>query len=196
MFNGSFEIEKEYNIYLSKVNIHSVKDSWVVSNLPNLYKFILDKTGLCISEKIYLLSNKDGECLSCKNKTKFLSISRGYREYCSKSCSNSDVDLIEKKLINYKKNNLNKYGVENTSELDSVKNKISLSKLNLDYNEIDIKSKKTFMDKYGVDNISKLDIIKDRKIKNEHLSEKMKTTQTCKGSVVFGTGLKGHPSHL
>jgi hypothetical protein len=165
MFNNSFEIEKEYNIYLSKIIIHSVKDSWVLSNLPNLYKFILDKNGVSISEKIYLLSNKDGECLSCKKKTKFLSISRGYREYCSKSCSNSDLSLIEKKLINYKKNNLNKYGVENTSELDSVKSKISLSKLNLDYNEIDIKSKKTFVDRYGVDNISKLDIIKDRKIK-------------------------------
>ena len=81
MFNNSFEIEKEYNIYLSKVIIHSVKDSWVLSNLPNLYKFILDKNGVSISEKIYLLSNKDGECLSCKKKTKFLSISRGYREY-------------------------------------------------------------------------------------------------------------------
>lgn len=165
MFNGSFEIEKEYNTYLSKVKINSIKDSWVISNLPNLYNFILDKDGESISEKIYLLDNTSVECLVCKNKTKFLSMSRGYRQYCSKYCSNSDINLIEKKLINYKKNNLNKYGVENTSELDSVKNKISLSKLNLDYNEIDIKSKKTFMDKYGVDNISKLDIIKDRKIK-------------------------------
>lgn len=158
-------IENEYNTYLSKVKINSIKDSWVISNLPNLYNFILDKAGESISEKIYLLSNKIGECLTCKTKTKFLSISRGYRQYCSKSCSNSDVNLIEKKLINYKKNNLNKYGVENTSELDYIKNKISLSKLSLDYNEIDIKSKKTFMDKYGVDNISKLNIIKDRKKK-------------------------------
>ena len=31
MFNDSFEIEKEYNTYLSKVNNHSVKDSWVIS---------------------------------------------------------------------------------------------------------------------------------------------------------------------
>jgi len=165
MFNNRIEIENEYNTYLYKVKINSIKDTWVISNLPNLYNFILDKAGESISEKIYLLNNTIGECLVCKNKTKFLSISRGYRQYCSKSCSNSDVDIIEKKLINYKKNNLNRYGVENTSELESVKNKISLSKLNLDYNEIDIKSKKTFMNKYGVDNISKLDIIKDRKIK-------------------------------
>jgi len=165
MFNNRIEIENEYNTYLYKVKINSIKDTWVISNLPNLYNFILDKAGESMSEKIYLLNNTIGECLVCKNKTKFLSISRGYRQYCSKSCSNSDVDIIEKKLINYKKNNLNRYGVENTSELESVKNKISLSKLNLDYNEIDIKSKKTFMNKYGVDNISKLDIIKDRKIK-------------------------------
>jgi hypothetical protein len=199
MFNNSFEIEKEYNIYLSKVIIHSVKDSWVLSNLPNLYKFILDKNGVSISEKIYLLSNKDGECLSCKKKTKFLSISRGYREYCSKSCSNSDLSLIEKKLINYKKNNLNKYGVENTSELDSVKSKISLSKLNLDYNEIDIKSKKTFVDRYGVDNISKLDIIKDRKIKttlknygvqNPFQSEKIKDKIKNSNLIKYGVN---HP---
>lgn len=165
MFNNRIEIENEYNIYLSKLKINSIKDSWVISNLPNLYNFILNKDGESISEKIYLLDNTSVECLVCKNKTKFLSMSRGYRKYCSKSCSNSDVNLIEKKLINYKKNNLNKYGVENTSELDSVKNKISLSKLNLDYNEIDRKSKNTFMTKYGVDNISKLAIIKDRKIK-------------------------------
>jgi hypothetical protein len=165
MFNNRIEIENEYNTYLYKLKINSIKDSWVISNLPNLYNFILDKAGESISEKVYLLNNTIGECLVCKNKTKFLSMSRGYRQYCSKSCSNSDVYLIEKKLISCKKNNLDRYGVENTSELESVKNKIALSKLNLDYNEIDIKSKNTFMNKYGVDNISKLDIIKDRKIK-------------------------------
>jgi len=49
MFNNRIEIENEYNTYLYKVKINSIKDTWVISNLPNLYNFILDKAGESIS---------------------------------------------------------------------------------------------------------------------------------------------------
>ena len=182
-------VKKEYLLYLSKIEINSVKEEWVLKNLKNLYDFLKDIDGETLSEKIYLIEKNKSFCKVCCSKVKFLSYKRGYREYCSKSCSNNDQDLIGEKLQSYKKNNLKKYGVENPSMLDSVKDKISLSKEKLDYNKIDEKYKKTFIEKYGVDNPSKLNSVKKKKkettIKNwgvdnpfqsEFLKEKSKKT--------------------
>lgn len=55
-------------------------------------------------------------------------------------------DLLYKKI---KENNIKKYGVENISQLDEVKEK----------------KKRSAQEKYGVDNISKADEIKEKKIK-------------------------------
>ena len=146
-------MKNELEIYKSKT---SVKENWVIKNLPNLYNHIKDSLGEKISEKVYLLENERGSCKMCAGKVKFLSISRGYREYCSKKCSNNDKNLIKKKLKNYKKNNLEKYGVDNPSKLDSVKEKLSKSKSKLDYKKINKKFKESFIEKYGVDNPSKI----------------------------------------
>jgi len=189
-------VKSEYLIYLSKIEINSVKEEWVLKNLKNLYDFLKDIDGETLSEKIYLIENNKSFCKACGSKVKFLSYKRGYREYCSKSCSNNDQDLIGEKLQSYKKNNLKKYGVENPSMLDSVKGKISLSKEKLDYNKIDEKYKKVFIEKYGVDNPSKLNSVRKKKkettIKNwgvdnpfqsEFLKEKSKKTLLAKYGV-------------
>ena len=159
------DIESEYLIYLDKLNSNSVKESWVISNLPNLYNFIKDNFGNSISEKIYLLKNKKGCCKICKSDVKFLSYKRGYRIYCSKKCSNSDIDLINLKLEIYKETCMSKYGVDNASKSMVVIDKIKESRKLIDYKPINIKSKETFLKKWGVDNPSKLNQVKKKKEK-------------------------------
>ena len=165
IYNMNEIVKKEYEIYLSKIELNSVKEQWVSKNLNNLYSFLDKCPGDSISEKVYLIKNNKPTCKVCDGDVKFLSYKRGYREYCSKSCSNNDPILKDKKLYNYKKNNLEKYGVENTSILDTVKDKISKSKENLDYESINLKYKETCIEKYGVDNISKIESVKKKKVK-------------------------------
>ena len=157
--------KEEYLIYLEKINLHSVKESWVIFNLPNLYNFLENRPGSSISEKIYLLSANEGICKVCKSKVKFLSYKRGYRIYCSKKCSNSDSELVSQKLENYKETCLQKWGVDNASKAERVIEKIKKSKKYLDYELINKKFKETFLNKWGVDNPSKLQQVKDKKEK-------------------------------
>lgn len=156
-------VEKEYLIYIDKTNSNSIKESWVVKNLPNLYDFIKDRVGDTISEKIFLLNNNKASCKVCSSDVKFLSYKRGYRQYCSKKCSNNDVDLILSKVENYKETCINKYGFESASKSNVVKDKIKKSKKLTDYDIVNRKSKQTFLNKYGVDNPSKSKEIKDKK---------------------------------
>ena len=159
------ELNNQLVIYIEKILKHQVKESWVINNLNYLWEFINKYEANSFSERVYIHLNKKELCESCNSPTKFLSFKRGYRKYCSKICSNSNIDLINKKLISYKENNLVKYGVENTSQLEIIKDKISKSKEGSDYASIYEKSKKTNLVKYGVDNPSKSRIIKDKKIK-------------------------------
>jgi hypothetical protein len=156
-------ISKELDIYLKKVEKHSVKESWVVKYLSNLCEYLSNKEGKSISEKIYLLNNTKQVCKICKSDTDFLSYKRGYRTYCSKSCSNSDPELNSLKNISAKKNSLEKWGVDNPSKSELIRNKIIESKKSLDYNSINEKAKLTNLDKWGVDNPSKSNSIKEKK---------------------------------
>jgi hypothetical protein len=158
-------VKKEYLIYLDKINLNSIKESWVISNLPNLYNFIKDKEGDSISEKIFLLKNNREFCKICKSKVKFLSYKRGYRIYCSKKCSNSDMNVIQSKLESYKETCINKYGVDNASKSMIVIDKIKKSKKSIDYKLINEKARETFTNRYGVDNPSKSKDIKNKKEK-------------------------------
>lgn len=156
-------IYNEYLEYLLKADSNSVRETWVEKKLPNLYKFFSDKEGNSLSEKVYLFKNNKVVCKICKSDVKFLSYKRGYREYCSKKCSNSDKELIKQKNINYKINNIEKYGVDNPSKLEIIKDKIIESKSKLDYSKINIKIKNTCIKNFGVDNPSKSDVIKEKK---------------------------------
>lgn len=157
-------IKKELNIYKSKILVNSVKESWVKENLPNLYNFVINNDGKNISEKIYLIDNKKTLCKICLLPTTFLSYNRGYRIYCSKKCSNNDLDLITSKNENYKKTCIKLYGVDNVSKSDSIIEKIKEKRSKLDFNIIQEKIKKTNLDRWGVDNPSKLERVKKIKI--------------------------------
>lgn len=177
------DIIKEYNIYKEKSKLNSIRESWVKKKLPLLYKHIKNNKGDKLSEKIFLLNNDKPICKVCNGDVSFLSFNRGYRKYCSKKCSNNDKDLINKKLDSYKKNNIEKWGVDNPSKLKNIKEKISKKRSSLDYEKINKKFKKTCIKNWGVDNPSKSKKIKKKKeltnlvnsgVKNPFKSNKVK----------------------
>jgi hypothetical protein len=157
-------IQEQYLIYIDRILKSALKQKWVEKNLPLFYEWIKDKEGDRLSEKVYLLSNKKSECKICNGEVEFLSYKRGYRDYCSKKCSNNDTQLLEQKVMNCKKNNLMKWGVEFPSQLESVKEKARESEKNRDYASITENFRKSCMEKWGVDNPSKLEEIKMKKI--------------------------------
>jgi hypothetical protein len=95
------------------------------------YKEYFDKW---LKEKI------DSKCKICGEKTIFISIKYGYKNYCCRKC------LFE--LI--KESNLKKYGVSSHLKLDSIRNKI----------------KQTNKERYGVENVFSSKTIMDKIKKN------------------------------
>lgn len=81
--------------------------------------------------------------------------------YCSRSCNINyqNIDYI-KRTEKTKKTNLEKYGVENVSHLDSVKDKIS-QKVRESSNKALNSRKKTNLEKYGVEHVLQCKEIKD-----------------------------------
>lgn len=98
----------------------------------------------------YLKKSKDGECVVCGNETTYRNMGDGYLKTCSIECRNNNKDIKrdywrgkkqsieiinkrvdntnqEQKEIKRKQTMLRKYGVDNPSKLDFVKNKISIS---------------------------------------------------------------------
>lgn len=150
-------------IFIEKTLENSVKETWVAKNLKNLYEYIIEKEGSTISEKIFILRFGKKNCKLCGKNTKFLSYERGYRKYCSKKCSNSDPLICEIKEESYRKTCQERWGVNNASKSDIIKDKIKNSKKNLDYEEIYEKFKSTNIIKWGVENPSNLDYIKEKR---------------------------------
>lgn len=139
--------------------------------------------GVNFSEMVYIIINGDvGLCYNCKiNRPKFISNKSGYKKYCSSKCSNSDIDTIENK----KKTCLERYGVENPSHINEVKDKISYaSKNQSEYSKM--KRKESMLDKYGVSsNIFRGDVITKRneKLKDIDVITKRKETNIEKYGV-------------
>ena len=117
------------------------------NNERGLSSHLKAKHGISMKEYYdkYIKEENEGVCPVCKKETKFLGPKKGYRKFCSVSCSKLDNDFKQKLEQYY----IKKYGVKNPMQAKEVKEK----------------SKKTLMDKYGVENISQLEEIKDKKIK-------------------------------
>jgi hypothetical protein len=144
-----------------------------------------------LGERLFYLKNNGnkGVCKNCGKDTKFLSFTKGYRDYCSGKCAQSHEEVRQKFKISL----FAKYGVENPSQLsefqekkkqtwienygtdhpfksEQIKNKIkqtNLDNLGVEYPqqsmEVRNKSKKTVKEKYGVEHISQLDSVKEKK---------------------------------
>ena len=119
----------------------------------------------------YLKRDKEGICRNCDKPTKFLGLLLGYRDCCSRTCTN-----------------ILKYGVDNPWKSKEIRTKIAKTKLDkygdatftnrekaretcrknfgVDYSfqseEVKEKIKKTTLDRHGVENIFQLDSVKEK----------------------------------
>ncbi len=130
----------------------------------------------------YIKTEKEGVCEVCGKNTKFISYNQGYLKHCSCLCAGINEKTIKKikktkkeryddeNFSNRKKatkTNIKKYGVENVSQIEEIKEqkkKTTFKNFGV-YNpllseEIKEKSKQTCIKNYGVDNPSKSEKIK------------------------------------
>ncbi len=93
-----------------------------------------------------------GVCITCGAKTDFRSINAGYYKHCSFGCSVNDPEVAEKRTAKTKAALLEKYGVENASQIDGNSAKVKATKLarhgSENYCNIQ-KAKKTNLERYG-----------------------------------------------
>jgi len=136
-----------------KLNKNKLRESWVMKNMPDLYKIVIngDYFGSKFSQMLYNYINNItiNKCICCDDGDKrFIGFDSGYNDFCSKRCASKQTRHIVEETR--RKNTLDKYGVYHTSMLDSVKDK----QLN------------TNMEKYGVKSPAQSDVIKNKVVLN------------------------------
>lgn len=93
-----------------------------------------------------------GVCATCGLKTEFRSINAGYHKHCSHDCSVRDPEVTEKRTVNAKAALVEKYGVENPSQISGNSAKVKATKLarhgSENYCNIE-KAKETNLERYG-----------------------------------------------
>lgn len=135
----------------------------------------------------YLIQPNEGLCTECGKPCEFLGIPRRYRQYCSNKCKANSNNFITKqrqtKLIKYgvatynnrtqaKNTCIEKYGIENPSQLEVVKNK----KIT------------TMVKNYGVvNNFCRQEII-DKAMENSKEKTKLKENCFNKWNKLYTTG--------
>ena len=153
---------------LSELSTVLIKNNYI-ENIEFWHENKLD--GYSFGHKLYWFVNQIKDfplCPVCNqpNKSKSRSF-KDYNYYVGKYCS-AKCAAIDK--LNKRKNScIIKYGTENPTQCEKIKEKIKntcIKKYNsecpLKCNEIKKKLQKTCLKKYGVDNISKLKSIKDK----------------------------------
>jgi len=169
----------------NKLNKNKLRESWIKKHYYDDYlkiiKFNIEKN-IKFSQQLYNYIHDITEiekCDFCKEKNKrFDGFQKGYNKCCSKSCASKySYKQGEQKR---KLNTLEKYGVEHTSQLESVKKKMkktNLEKYGVEYigksEKIKFKIKQTMNEKYGV----------DRPLQNEKIMEKLKNSNLEKYGV-------------
>lgn len=120
------------------------------------------------SEQIYKwLTDKRGICLNCGRNTKFESIHKGYREFCSNKCVNESV-VIKQKILD---SNFKKFGCKNPSQNVEIKNK----------------KQNTFIKKYGVNCSFLIKNVKEKA--NKSLIKKYGTPYVLKNKKIREKGI-------
>jgi hypothetical protein len=123
----------DINIFFDNgcLNKNKLREQWVQKNLGNFYldlknfQNLNNQNDLKFSQVIYnYLNNHEftPKCCVCFDKDKrFIGFKEGYNDFCSKNCAvkYSLPQALEKR----KSNTLEKWGVEHTSKLESVKEK-------------------------------------------------------------------------
>ncbi len=175
--------EKELDILKSK---KIVRDNLLRYNKMLVEKLdsICDQQNISFSEAVFININKIAIplCANCNiNRTKFVSVIKGYKKYCSTKCSNSHIDTKKNKEEVYLKN----YGVTNPSLNLEIKKKISEKNKNQsEYTKK--KREETNLEKYGyISNVVNPAFNEKRTnaILNPKVSEKRKKTNLEKYGV-------------
>lgn len=150
---------------------YGISEKRIKSENLTLWENILNwsKLDIPFKEKFYLYINNIKEvpkCKKCKNGVKFIDMSHGWRQFCSKRCMFDSKEIKEKR----KKTCIEKWGVDNPSKSNKIKEKVKQTnrdKFGYDFPlqnpDIlnDIKDK--FIQKWGVDNPSKVEEIKEKR---------------------------------
>jgi hypothetical protein len=139
----------------------------------NVFGIHLKKYHNLTTKEYYLRYVDNNNKCYCGNEKHFLGINKGYSKYCSCKCAGNDKKLQEKRKMTCKI----KYGVNNISQSDFIKNK----------------KKETFIKNYGIDNPLKLNQIQEKRKKtnlkkygyeshntNEQIKEKKKNVNRTK----------------
>lgn len=147
------------------------------SDPANLAKHIRKIHNLDVQEYYdkYLAKEDEGLCKICKTPTKFLGLSKGYKECCCSACTmelhygvrNSFQLESTKKSI--KKTMLTRYGAENAMQSKEIQNKAKQTNLEK-YGAENVfaseygkeKIKQTNLDKYGVENSMQAEEVKNK----------------------------------
>lgn len=101
-------------------------------------------------------------CKYCGEPVEYIGKKELFRKYCSNKCKDADANLVERHKVGC----LRKYGVDNISKVDEIKEKKKQTHIKHygTENNFGLESvKQTIINKYGIDNISKLDEIKENK---------------------------------
>jgi len=172
------------------LNKNKLRESWVEKNLNELY---LDLKGfqrenlqneIKFSQVIFNYINhhlKIPKCRICLDKDKrFIGFKEGYNDFCSKKCASKSS--ISRMLEKRKTNTLEKWGVEHTSQLDSVKEKQKVTNLErwgstspTSNKEVRGRQIRTMLDKYGFEYSGQSPLLMAKTL-NTRFDEYKKTT--------------------
>lgn len=148
------------------LNKNKLREIWVKTNLPDIYEQIeafIKKNSLNFDKysiKIYHFHNNLKEIPLCeicnKDKKRFIGFNDGYDKFCSRKCAQKAS--LEDALIKRKDRTVEKWGVNHTSMLPSVKEKQKETNLQKwgfvspSLNpEVISKRKNTMIEKWGVE---------------------------------------------
>ena len=162
----NLNFEKDIKPYLLNdkgfYNRRKTESQWLEKHHPEWLQFfnsIITETDN-IPEKIYCLDHNYTEipkCPICGKSLKFKSYTKGYQDYCSRACRFSE-EAWKKSEEKQKKTNLERYGVEYTSQAVVKKEKTIQTNLKRygvtnpnKIKETRDKIKKTVQEKYGTD---------------------------------------------
>lgn len=145
-------------IRVEKIAQYSKKSYFEKNLSKDEQEEILACPGETLGQKIFNYLNHITEipkCV-CGKELKFKSYKEGYLTYCSNSCKSKNQKRSKEQYVKmmktYKETMLNKYGVENSFQLQKV---IDAAKTR-DWTERNKHTKETCLQKYGVDNPNKL----------------------------------------
>lgn len=106
-----------------------------------------------------------GKCKYCQDPTEFRSIAAGYKVFCSHICSANDAEVSKNRLEKTKAALLEKYGVENASQIKDVPKKVKNTK-KVRYGDENYvnrnKAIETSLQKYGFANYTQTKEYKER----------------------------------